>query len=91
MFTLIGFGLLTNETVAGLSFTFSTGGPGYQVKNAASPRAQADRTHESDRHGIMLITGIITDPDSACIFTLGWLTAKIGFFAIAIVSGVLFG
>ena len=93
LFHIIGFGLLTTTTVAGLFLHL-------QYRKVQDIRSKMLLLRALKPIGlmspiamvIMLITGIINMTQIGVgIFTLGWLTAKIGFFAIAIVSGVLFG
>ena len=92
LFHFIGFGLLMTTTVAGLFLHL-------QYRKVQDIRSKMLLLRALKpigllspvAMGIMLITGIINMSEIGVgIFTLGWLTAKIGFFAIAIVSGVLF-
>jgi hypothetical protein len=93
LFHLVGFGLLATVSVAGIFLHL-------QYRKAEDIRVKATILRAMKPIGllspvavlIMLVTGIGNMISiSVGLLTLGWLTAKIIFFALAVVSGVLFG
>ncbi len=92
-FHLIGFGLLITTLVAGILLET-------QFRRAPDGEAKMTILRSLRRIGllspiamlVMLITGIGNmNATNAGLFTHGWLTAKIMFFALAVISGILFG
>jgi hypothetical protein len=90
---LVGFGLLATTAAAGFILNL-------QYRKAGEVREKAVLLRAMKPVGllspiamlIMLLTGIGNMHEiGAGLLTLGWLTAKIIFFAIAAISGVLFG
>lgn len=90
---LVGFGLIAATAVAGIVLHL-------QYRKAADVRAKATILRAMKPIGILspvamlilLVTGIGNmQMIGVGILTLGWLTAKIIFFALAVISGVLFG
>ena len=93
LFHFLGFGLLMTTTVAGLIINS-------QYRKAADIQSKATILRTMRPIGllsplgilIMLITGIGNMHGLGVgLFTLGWLSAKIIFFAIAAISGIVFG
>ena len=89
---LIGFGLLATTSVAGLFLHL-------QYRKAPDLEAKAALLRAMRPIGllspvavlILLVTGIGNmHAIGAGLLTLGWLTAKIIFFAMAVISGALF-
>ena len=92
-FHLIGFGLLLTTLVAGILLEL-------QYRRATDGQTKLTILRSLRRIGllspiamlVMLITGIGNmNATNKGLFTDGWLTAKIMFFALAVISGVLFG
>lgn len=93
LFHLIGFGLLATTSVAGIILHL-------QYRNAADLRAKAALLRAMKPIGLLSPVAILVMLGTGIgnmlaigvgLLTLGWLTAKIIFFAIAVISGVLFG
>src|SRR5258706_288177 len=91
LFHLIGFGLLATTAVAGLFLHL-------QYRKAPDLKAKAALLRAMRPIGllspvavlILLVTGIGNmHAIGAGLLTLGWLTAKIIFFAMAVISGAL--
>jgi uncharacterized membrane protein SirB2 len=91
-FHFIGFGLLITTLVAGLLLES-------QFRRAQDTQTKLTILRSLRRIGllspiamlIMLITGIGNmQATGSGIFTHGWLTAKIMFFALVVISGVIF-
>ncbi len=90
---LVGFGLLATTTVAGIILHL-------QYRKAKDLPAKAVVLQAMRPIGllspvavlILLATGIENMRQIGVgLLTLGWLTAKIIFFALAVISGILFG
>jgi len=90
---LVGFGMLMTVSIAG--FILNS-----QYKKAPDIQGKATLVRAMRPIGIlspiavliMLITGIGNMHELGLgVLDLGWLTAKIIFFAIAVISGILFG
>lgn len=93
LFHFLGFGLLVTATVAGFMLD-------RQYRKAPDLSAKATILKASKPIGligpvgilVMLITGIGNMHALGLgLLTVGWLSAKIIFFAIASISGILFG
>jgi hypothetical protein len=92
LFHLIGFGLLATTSVAGIFLHLQyRKAPDLQAKAALLQAMRPIGLLSPVAVLIMLVTGIGNmHAIGAGLLTLGWLTAKIIFFAMAVISGALF-